>query len=179
MVEVRCMRASRTNANARENIGFAPMAQFSLLPSAEVTDLAEDVREIFEELAAALRPEQRAYSGECHPAVDVFETDAAVEIVMDVSGISADAVRIVFRAGVVLIAGEKAPPVAREPQTFHLVEREFGRFARAVRVNGAFDVQAGQATIRDGELAVTIPKRVDRRGRSHRIEIRTDTTPPA
>jgi HSP20 family protein len=155
------------------------MAQFSLLPSAEVSDLAEDVREIFDELAAALRPEQRAYSGECHPAVDVFETDAAVEIVMDVSGIAADAVRVVFRAGVVLIAGEKAPPLARGPQTFHLIEREFGRFARAVRVNGAFDVQAGQATIRDGELIVVLPKRSDRRGRSHRIEIRTDPKRPA
>ena len=155
------------------------MAQFSLLPSAEVSDLAEDVREIFEELATTLRTEQRAYSGECHPAVDVFETDAALEIVMDVSGISAAAVRVVFRSGVVLIAGEKAPSAAREPQTFHLVEREFGRFARAVRVTGAFDVQAGQAMMRDGELTVVLPKRSDRRGRSHRIDIRTDTQRPA
>jgi HSP20 family protein len=150
------------------------MAQFSLLPSAEVSELAEDVRAIFEELASTLNTEQRAYSGECHPAVDVFETDDSVEIVMDVSGIAREAVRVVFRAGVVLIAGEKAPPVAREPQTFHLVEREFGRFARAVRVNGAFDVHAGQANIRDGELTVVLPKRSDRRGRAHRIEIETD-----
>jgi HSP20 family molecular chaperone IbpA len=150
------------------------MAQFSLLPSVEVSELAEDVRAIFEELASTLNTEQRAHSGECHPAVDVFETDDSVEIVMDVSGIAREAVRVVFRAGVVLIAGEKAPQIAREPQTFHLVEREFGRFARAVRVNGAFDVHAGQANIRDGELTVVLPKRSDRRGRAHRIEIETD-----
>jgi len=150
------------------------MAQFSLLPSVEVSELAEDVRAIFEELATTLKTEQRAYSGECHPAVDVFETDDAVEIVMDASGIAHEAVRVLFRAGVVLIAGEKAPPIAREPQTFHLVEREFGRFARAVRVNGAFDVHAGQANMRDGELTVVLPKRGDRRGRAHRIEIGTD-----
>lgn len=153
------------------------MAQFSLLPSVEVSELAEDVRAIFEELGATLNTEQRAYSGECHPAVDVFETDGAVEIVMDVSGIPREAVRVLFRAGVVLIAGEKAPPIAREPQTFHLVEREFGRFARAVRVNGAFDVHAGQANIRDGELTVVVPKRSDRRGRAHRIEIGIDSYP--
>src|SRR5919201_519872 len=111
------------------------MAQFSLLPSAEVNDLAEDVRAIFEELAATLRIEQRAASGECHPAVDVFESDDAVEVVMDVSGISSDAVRVMFRSGVLLIAGEKAPPIAGGPQTFHLVEREFGRFARGVRLD--------------------------------------------
>jgi HSP20 family protein len=155
------------------------MASFSLLPSVEVSELAEDVRAIFDELAATLKTEQRAYSGECHPAVDVFETDTSVEIVVDVSGISLDAVRVLFRAGVVLIAGEKAPPVAREPQTFHLVEREFGRFARAVRVNGAFDVDAGHASIREGELTIVLPKRADRRGRAHRIEIRSGPQHPS
>ncbi|HTI41248.1 MAG TPA: Hsp20/alpha crystallin family protein [Vicinamibacterales bacterium] len=144
---------------------------FSLIPSVEVSELTEDVRDIFEELAATLQPEQRALTGECHPALDVFETDEALEIVMDAAGIARDAIRVVFRAGVVLVAGEKAPQVAREPQTFHLVEREFGRFARAVRVSGAFDVQAGRASIVDGELTIVLPKRADRRGRAHRIEI--------
>ena len=147
------------------------MTPFSLLPSVEVNELTEDVRDIFEELAGTLHAEQRAQTGECHPALDVFETDEAVEIVMDVSGISRDAIRVLFRAGVVLIAGEKAPPVAREPQTFHLVEREFGRFARAVRVSGAFDLPAGRASIIEGELTIVLPKRAERRGRAHRIEI--------
>jgi HSP20 family protein len=147
------------------------MAPFSLIPSVEIGELRDDVRELFEELASSLQPEQRALTGECHPALDVFETDEAVEIVVDAAGIVQDAIRVVFRAGVVLIAGEKAPPLAREPQTFHLVEREFGRFARAVRVSGAFDVQGGRASIADGELTIVLPKRADRRGRAHRIEI--------
>jgi HSP20 family protein len=147
------------------------MAPFSLIPSVEISELRDDVQEIFEELASALQPEQRAQTGECHPALDVFETDEAVEIVMDASGIVHDAIRVIFRAGVVLVAGEKAPPVAREPQTFHLVEREFGRFARAVRLNGAFDVQSSRASIVNGELTIVLPKRADRRGRSHRIQI--------
>jgi HSP20 family protein len=156
------------------------MAHFSLLPAVEINELADDVRQVFEELDATLPAERRAHTGECHPALDVFETDAAVEIAMDASGIAAEALRILFRAGVVLIAGEKAPPLAREPQTFHLVEREFGRFARAVRVSGAFDVHAAEAAIRDGELTIVLPKRPDRRGRTHRIDVRTDgSTQPA
>jgi HSP20 family protein len=155
------------------------MAQFSLIPSAEVSDLAEDIREVFDELASTLKSEQRAFSGECHPALDVFETDDAVEIVMDVSGISPAALRVVFRAGALLIAGEKAPPIARAPQTFHLVEREFGRFARGVRLNGAFDMEASRATIRNGELTIVLPKRADRRGRAHRIQVEAGTPRPA
>jgi HSP20 family protein len=155
------------------------MPQLSFIPSAEVEDLADDVRQIFEELASTLTGEQRAYSGECWPPVDVAETDAAVEVVMDLSGVAPEAIRILFRAGVLLIAGEKAAPRARAPQAFHLVEREFGRFARGVRVNGAFDVQRAQATIRNGELTVVLPKRADRRGSAHRIAIATDTNRPA
>jgi len=155
------------------------MASFSFIPSAEVSDLSDDVRAIFDELASTLRAEQRASSGECHPAIDVFEHDDAVEIVMDVAGIPTEALRVVFRAGVVLIAGEKAHPVVRGPQTFHLVEREFGRFARAVRLTGAFDVQAGRATMRDGELTILLPKRADRRGLAHHIPITTEPPRPA
>jgi len=91
--------------------------------------------------------------------------------VMDVSGVPQAALRVLFRAGVVLIAGEKAPPIANAPQTFHVVEREFGRFARGVRINGAFDLEQGRAVIRDGELTIVVPKRPDRRGQPHRIAV--------
>jgi HSP20 family protein len=137
----------------------------------ESHELAEDVRTLFDELANSLRHEQRAYSGECHPVLDVFETDDAVEIIMDVSGVDAEAIRILFRNGVILIAGEKAPAPTSPTQSFHLVEREFGRFARAVRIAGAFDVGRATATLRDGELSVAVPKMSERRGRAHRIAI--------
>jgi HSP20 family protein len=147
------------------------VAQFSFIPSGEARELADDVRELFEDLAARLPQEQRAHSGECHPTLDVLETDEAVEVVVDVSGIPPAALRVLFRAGVLLIAGEKAPPRAAENHTFHLVEREFGRFARAVRLSGAFNVGTAQASVDDGELTVVLPKLVDRRDQSHRIPV--------
>ena len=144
---------------------------FSLIPSTESTELADDIRQLFEELSRTLRHGQRAYSGECHPSLDVLETDATIEVIVDVAGVAPDAVRILFRAGVLIIAGEKAPYSTSEHQTFHLVEREFGRFARAVRLNGAIDITATRATLRDGELRVVLPKQDERRGRPHRIAI--------
>jgi len=147
------------------------VAQFSFIPSGEARELAEDVRELFEDLAATLPHELRAYSGECHPTLDVLETDETVEVVVDISGIPADALRVVFHAGVLLIAGEKAPPKTTDDQTFHHVEREFGRFARAVRLNGAFDVPRAQANVEDGELTIVLPKLVERRDQSHRVPV--------
>lgn len=147
------------------------MSQFTFLPAAESSDLAEDIRALFDELAGSLRHDQRAYSGECRPAVDVLETDSAVEVVMDLAGVPADAVRVLFRAGVLIVAGEKAPPTTGNDDAYHLVEREFGRFARAVRLSGAFDIANVQASLDNGELSIVLPKIGDRRGRAHRIPV--------
>ena len=147
------------------------MAQFTLLPSAESNELADDIRLLFEELSRSLEHGLRAYSGECHPSLDVLETDTAVEVIVDISGVPSHALRILFRTGVLVIAGEKAPAPTGDQQTFHLVEREFGRFARAVRLNGAFDIKRSRATLRDGELTIVLPKIEDRRGSAHRIAI--------
>ena len=147
------------------------LSQFSFLPSGESRELTEDIRELFEDLAASLKHEQRAFSGECHPTLDDLETDEAIEVVVDVSGIPANALRVLYRESVLIVAGEKAPVPVTEEQTFHLVEREFGRFARAVRLTGAFDIQQARASVRDGELTVVLPKLVDRRGRGHRIPV--------
>jgi HSP20 family protein len=153
------------------------LAQFSFLPSGESRELTEDIRELFEDLAASLEHEQRAYSGECHPTLDVLETDVAIEVVVDVSGVPVTALRVLFRDSVLVVAGEKAPLPVTEEQTFHLVEREFGRFARAVRLTGAFDVQQARATVRDGELTIVLPKLIDRRGQGHRIPVTTLQAP--
>jgi HSP20 family protein len=147
------------------------LAQFSFLPSGESQELTEDIRELFADLASSLKHDQRAYSGECHPTLDVVESDEAMEIIVDVCGMTAAAIRVLFRGGVLIVAGEKAPSVPGPDQTFHLVEREFGRFARAVRLTGAFDIKRATATVRDGELTIVLPKLGDRRGQAHRIAV--------
>lgn len=138
-------------------------------------DLAQDVRRLFDDLAAR-RPERRhVVAGECRPLVDVFETERAVEIVLDLPGVSLDALRIIIKNGVVLIVGEKERPEPsnRAPASFHLVERDFGRFARAVRVRAAIDATAARARLANGELRVVVPRLGDRRGQVITVPIDT------
>jgi HSP20 family protein len=153
------------------------MAQFTFIPTAESREVADDLREVFAELDSALRPEQRVYSGECHPALDVLETETAVEVLVDVTGIPVEALRVLFRGDVLLVAGEKAPRPTSPDATFHLVEREFGRFARAVRLNGAFDIPRAQASSHNGVLVIVLPRHTERRGQAHPIAITSDSDP--
>lgn len=132
----------------------------------EPAGLSDDVHRLLDDLARRRPDRRQLVAGECMPVVDVFETDRSVEIVLDLPGVSADAIRILFKSGVLLIVGEKErPDVSRRgPSSFHLVERDFGRFARAVRINAAIDGAQARARMINGELRIVLPRIADRRG---------------
>lgn len=154
------------------------MRSVSRLPiSADVGDVSAEVRRLFEDLARQ-RPERRhQITGECLPLLDVFETHDAFDLLLDVPGVAAANLRILVKAGVVIIAGEKDRPdqSARGHASFHLVERDFGRFARAVRVHAAIDAARASATLKDGELRVRLPKIDERRGQGIAVPITSDS----
>ena len=137
--------------------------------------LSADVHRLLDDLARG-RPDRRhVVAGECMPVVDVFETEKTVEIVLDLPGVSAEAIRVLFKAGVLLIVGEKERPdvTRRGPASFHLVERDFGRFARAVKINAAIDAAQARARLANGELRVVLPRITDRRGAGQLVPIET------
>lgn len=155
------------------------MLEFSFLPIGESRQLVEDLRQVFAELASTLGPEHRACTGEYHPPLDVLETTTAVEIVVDIAGVTPEAVRVLFRGDVLIVAGEKAPAPSTDGPSFHLLERGFGRFARAVRLSGAFEIGQARAWLAAGELTIVLPKRPDRRGGLQSIPIATPGRQPA
>src|SRR5258706_2883071 len=141
--------------------------QAVVVPS-ETTEFTEGLRRIFLELD---RISGGVLTGECSPPVDVFETDGALEISVDLPGIDAALVRVFAKGDAIVIAGEKAPRRARIDSTFHLVERGYGRFARAIRLTTACDPGRARATVVNGELRVSVPKQPERRGRTVHVPI--------
>jgi HSP20 family protein len=139
-----------------------PRVHGIVFPS-EIGDFAPEVRQVFLELGRAFGSE--ALAGECAPALDVYETDDALEITVDLPGVNPAAVRVLGKGDSVLIAGEKAARRAGRESSFHLVERGYGRFARVVRLGRACDTSKARATLTNGELRISIPKVADRRGR--------------
>ncbi len=133
-----------------------------------------ELRHLFDRLTSV--EEQSGAAAECTPPLDVVETSDGVEIVMDLPGVAGDHVQVVVAGNTLVIMGRKVPPGCEHQReaAFHIAERGFGRFARGVRLSGAFDVARGAATMRDGELRVTLSRIDERRGREHRIAIRIE-----
>jgi HSP20 family protein len=142
-----------------------------VLPSEALGDFAEEVREIFNELGRGYSLESLA--GECTPPIDVYETDAALEISVDLPGVDLAAVHILVKGSQVLIAGDKAARRGRGDSSFHLVERDFGRFARTVRLTSPCDASRAHAALDKGELRITLPKIRERRGRTIAITLQS------
>jgi HSP20 family protein len=130
-----------------------------------------DRRELPEDLQALL---EAGLSPECTPPFDIVETYEGIEVLMDVPGVSADEIEIVFARNVLLIAGRKLPRAFEDANAaFHVAERAFGRFGRAITLDGAFDTSAATATLDGGELRLVLPRRAERRGAPIRIPVRT------
>jgi HSP20 family protein len=132
--------------------------------------IAEDARTLLDELDRDL-PGAAQLTAECRPPLDIMETMEATEVVVDVPGVRADSVRVAIRANTVMIVGAKLVPAAPADARFHLAERSYGRFARAVRVAGAFDANRAQAIVANGLLRIVLPRIEDRRGRLVPIKV--------
>ena len=130
--------------------------------SSEISEFADEVRRIFLELGRTFGVESPV--GECSPTIDVYETDETIEITVDLPGVSGAAVRILAKGDSLLIAGEKRAAHRDAESSFHLVERDYGRFARGVRLGCACNATRARAALRNGELRISVPKIVDRRG---------------
>ena len=129
----------------------------------ERRELPDDLRRLLDAGAAAV---------EYTPPIDVVETDAAIEILLDLPGVRASQVDVVFSRNVLLISGDKIPAAHDlDDAAFHIAERAFGRFARAIGLEGAFDAARTSATLVNGELRIVLPRHKERRGAKIRIPV--------
>lgn len=136
----------------------------------DAPQIAEDARRLLEELDRDVAGAAHL-SAECRPALDIMETTDATEVVVDVPGVKPDSIRVAVRANTVMIVGAKLVPPAPANARFHLAERTYGRFARAVRIAGAFDANRAKAIVENGLLRVVLPRIEDRRGRLVTIKV--------
>ena len=98
------------------------------------------------------------------PAADVLASEEEVLVHMDVPGLSAEKLEIELENDVLTVRGERPFPYGAEGAeadggyAWQLVERNFGKFERVLRVPTGLDPDAIDATVADGVLTLRIPK---------------------
>jgi HSP20 family molecular chaperone IbpA len=132
--------------------------------------LQREVNQIFERLAS-LEPPAAEMASEWCPSVDVYERGGKLVVVLEVAGLSPEALRVICRERELVVTGERKERRPAGIAGFLCMERPLGRFTRAVPLDVAVDLKLAEARLASGLLTITLPRLKDRRGRETVIPI--------
>lgn len=117
----------------------------------------------FSELRRLQREMNRLFEGYVEgdigwPALNVWSNRDEVVVTAEVPGVDPKDLRVTVQNDVFTLEGERKPDNPGENVVTHRAEREFGRFARSVRLPYEVDNAKAVAKYRNGILTVTLPR---------------------
>ncbi|MBI1967226.1 MAG: Hsp20/alpha crystallin family protein [Gemmatimonadetes bacterium] len=131
--------------------------------------LADELEVYFNEVAHG-RPVGFVASQKWRPRTDVYETDDALVVHMDIAGMRAEDFSVDVADGVLTIAGERL--ARREGKRhYHAMEVQVGPFERRLRLPVPVDPTSVRATYEHGFLEIRLSKLPDRRSGSHAVKV--------
>jgi HSP20 family protein len=108
------------------------------------------------------------------PAVNILEREDAIVISADLPGLKAEDVEVTIDNGVLTLKGERTLEEVTEGETYHRVERSYGKFERSFSVPNSVDPKKIEARFVNGEMTLTLPKRDESKPRSVKIKVATE-----
>ncbi|MEZ5857256.1 MAG: Hsp20/alpha crystallin family protein [Hyphomicrobiaceae bacterium] len=117
------------------------------------------------------------YPGQAGPsmmdaALDVRDEGQQIVIEADLPGVEDKDVTVTVADGVLTIKGERRSQREEKQDDYHLAERSFGKFERALRLPDTVDETQIEAKFDKGVLHVTARKRPDAVKSERKIEIK-------
>ena len=105
------------------------------------------------------------------PAIDMSETDDAVEVTAEIPGVASDDLDVSVNGDVLVIRGEKSDERTEEKKDYHLHERSYGSFRRQIPLRFTPADDAIDAKFKDGVLKLTIAKPAEAKAKNRKIAI--------
>jgi HSP20 family protein len=128
-------------------------------PSAPVSlfgSLYRDIDRLFDEFSRSPLAGQAQVN--LVPSIDVTETDKEIVVSAEMPGLERGDVDISIEDDILTIRGEKKVEQEKDDKNYHLSERVYGVFYRALQLPPGVDASKIQATMSNGVLKVAIPK---------------------
>lgn len=91
-------------------------------------------------------------------AGEVEETEKDVVVRVEVPGMEKEDCRITIEGNVLYLSGEKRFERETHDSTYHVMERAYGAFQRAIPLPHNVDIDQAEAAYRNGVLTVRLPK---------------------
>jgi HSP20 family protein len=128
-------------------------------PFEPIMTICDAMHRQFHETAGSVRRDGAAeVAGTWEPPVDVYETDDALVLQVELPGVSKDAVNVELHEHTLTFSGERTREPAVTGGQYRREEGRYGAFQRAFRMPTIVDEAKIQATYTDGVLALRLPK---------------------
>ena len=105
------------------------------------------------------------------PAVDIFETPAALVFKAELAGVNKTDVSVEIKDNVLVIKGHRPDETDAPDKKYFRRERCFGAFQRSFNLQYFVNPDTIQAKFKDGLLEVTIPKPSEEKPRQIEVHI--------
>jgi HSP20 family protein len=125
-------------------------------PFREVNTLQREMNRLFEDFMTPLTRENGGLT--FAPAVEMQETEDAVQVKLEVPGMEAKDLDIQVTNESVSISGERKSETKTEEKGVTRTEFRYGKFQRVIAMPTRIDNQNVKAEYRDGVLNLTLPK---------------------
>jgi len=106
------------------------------------------------------------------PRANVSDTEKAVEVSVELPGMSEKDLEIQLSDDVLVLKGEKKAEHEENRQGYYLAERSFGSFYRTIPLPPGVDTEKAEAVFKNGVLTVTLPKTPEAQAKVKKIDVK-------
>jgi HSP20 family protein len=146
----------RENA-AEEKGGERDMAIVRWSPFRDLVGIQQEVNRLFDDLVTR-RAEAGTEGAMWIPAVDVAETEDAINVKVEAPGVKKDDIKISVTNNVLTVRGEKKMEKETSEENYHRIERVYGSFVRSLELPTVVQADKVKASFKDGVLNIVLPK---------------------
>jgi HSP20 family protein len=133
-------------------------------------DLRDEIDRLFESPLSELTRTSQLLSG-WTPALDVYEGKDNFVVKAELPGMKKEDVTVQVRDGHLELSGERKQEKEEKADNFYRIEREYGRFYRAVPLPKGVKLEDVKATFADGVLEVSVPLPAKPEAAARKVEI--------
>ncbi len=136
-----------------------------------VVNIQREMGRLMDEVVSRKPPTVRFSPKTWQPAIDVYETDSEVVVLVELAGVKESEIEVIVNNGVLTIRGERKDIKQGIKRTYSQMEILWGPFERDITLSANVNVDQIKAFYEAGILEVVLPKLGEDKPR--RVDIRT------
>ena len=123
-----------------------------------VVNIQREMGWLMDEVVSRKPPTVRFSPKTWQPAIDVYETDSEVVVLVELAGVEEDEIEVIVHNGVLIVRGERKDIKQGIKRTYSQMEILWGPFERDVALPANVNVDQIKAFYEAGILEIVLPK---------------------